>query len=462
MIIRIFTLLLVSLFFVSCARYSRTETDVYTINERDSTFVYYANNSPQNRDNGVIHPSTKTVKIERETLTRDSIIERDYPDFIRLGLFESVGIIGGDADYALNTGMFGLFPDFEKVDAGFRGENATSFSGGIYRLGVMEYRLRWFRDSKNWTIGTSLFESLIPEARAENILMSVLPIYIRKRYYVREEIPYIALTPALGLGYYPSQYVNLSGSLEIGSLGGLNLRLYAGYAIGYNGPNTLQIRNNDYVRDGNSVSFPYMGFGISFLDFHNIVPETYTEWKDHEHSSYDVGLASIFYLSSNSNASFFSNGIDDAKSGLVSGMVLKMLNSDVVIPVWDNKLYAGASLFMFSALGYDEWGLSILPLRLGYWHQLLLDELSVSPFVEFGFYPSKMFNIAVKSNLKISNFLNLLLQAGYITVEPVGGINNDLMNSFGPSLNFSRFYIGFGLSLFDRIFFPEQLRYNKK
>ncbi len=447
-------------FFVSCARYTRTETDAYTINERDTTYTYYANNSPNNRDNGIIHPSTKSVKVERETISRDSIIEREYPDFIRLGLFESVGIIGGNSDYAINTGMFGLFPDIGKVDAGFRGENATSFTGGIYRLGIMEYRLRWFRDSKNWTIGTSLFETLIPEARAENILMSALPIYVRKRYYLSEEIPYIALTPSLGVGLFPSQYLNLSGAFEVGSLGGLNLRFYAGYAIGFNGLTTPQIKNNDYVNEAQSVSFPYMGFGISFLDFHNLVPETYKEWKDHEHSSFDVGLASVMYLSSSSDASFFSNG-DDKQNSFVSGMILKMLNSDILIPVLDKKLYAGASLFMFSALGYNEWGLGILPLRLGYWHQLLLDELSISPFVEFSFYPSNIFNIAVKSNLKISNMLNIYLQAGYITVEPIGGISNDIADSFGPMINFSRFYIGFGLSLFDRIFFPEQLRYFK-
>lgn len=449
----------ISIFLVSCGSMTRTEMDTFTITNVDTTFTYTVQNAPGNRDNGVIYPSSRVLLKEREQLNYDSIVERDYPDFIRLGVFESVGIIGGDKNVGIGTGLFGIFPELKDLDPRFRGRADNQFPGGIYRIGIGEWRLRWFRDSKNWTIGTSLYEALVPDARGEKTLMSFLPLYIKKRYYLREEIPYIALSPSFGLGYYPSIYANISGALEVGSIGGLNMRLYAGFAAGYNPSWSPQIANNDFTKDGQSSVFPYFGLGISFLDFHNLVKETYKEWKEYEHSSWDVGLAQFTFLTSGSRSSVFAKS--DTNS-IITGFIGKFLNADVALPILDNKFYLGTSFVSLYATGYNEWCMGILPIRLGYWHTLLRDELSISPYIETAFFPSYYFNFGLKMNLAISQKFNININGGYISAEPIGAIGDDLLNNFGSFATFSKVYIGIGISVFDRIFFPEQLRYNKK
>jgi hypothetical protein len=168
---------------------TRTETDIHTISERDTIFSYEQKNAPGNQDMGVVYPSSRTFKSERRLYQRDSIVERKYPDFIRLGVFESVGLIGsasGESSYG--TGMFGIFPDFINLKSDYSGDSGKLFSGGIYRIGVGEWRLRWFKDAPNWTFGTSMIEFLIPSAKKQNTLSSIFPLYIRKRYYLRNSI----------------------------------------------------------------------------------------------------------------------------------------------------------------------------------------------------------------------------------------------------------------------------------
>ena len=446
----------------SCGTITRTERDIYTITDKDTTINYHVVNHPGNRDNGVIYPSSKVVMPEREIEQHDSIIERYYPDFIRLGLFESVGTIGGDSDFGIGTGLFGIFPDYDKLIDTYRGNNNSLFTGGIYRIGIIEHRLRWFRDSKNWTIGTHGVEFLLPDARGEKALISVLPIYLRKRYYLSKEIPYLSITPSLGIGYYPSLYVNLSGSLELGSLGGLNLRVYLGLAAGYNPSYTPQIIANDYAKnevtkkhEGTSSIFPYFGLGISFLDFHNLVRETETEWYLHEHSAWNIGLVQFMMLRSNADESI----LDDNK--LFSGFQLKIANSYLAIPYKENRFFVGTSLLNLMVLGRESWGLGILPIRGGYWFVIADDELSAEPFVELSYYPSSMLNLGVKVNLVLNEKVNLGLVAGYVngsfSINLPGGSNSD----FGISKNFSNIYFGINIGLWDRIFYPHQLRYNK-
>ncbi len=140
-------------FFTSCASITREEKDEFTITDIDTTFQSFVKNSPNNVDRGVVFPSSREILVERSVTQRDSSFTRYYPDFIRLGLFESVGTIGGDPKHAIGTGLFGIFPMGNITDA-FRGEENKVFAGGIYRVGISEVRLRWFRDAKNWTFGT--------------------------------------------------------------------------------------------------------------------------------------------------------------------------------------------------------------------------------------------------------------------------------------------------------------------
>ena len=439
----------------SCTTITRTETDVYTITDKDTLINYHVTNHPGNRDNGVVFPSSKVIMPERELVQHDSIVERFYPDFIRLGLFESIGTIGGSSDYGIGTGILGVFPDFEKLSETFRGRSDAVFSGGIYRFGIFEYRLRWFRDAKNWTIGTHAVEFLLPDSRGENALISMFPLYIRKRYYLREEIPYIALTPSVGFGYFPSFYTNISGSIEIGSLGGLNLRAYLGLAAGYNPTYSPQIKNNDYQNknEGLTSIFPYFGFGVSVLDFHNLVRETEKEWKDYEHSSWDVGLIQFMMLKSDASESV----MDDNK--LFSGFQLKIANSFLAIPYKNNRFFIGTSLLNLMVLGKESWGMGILPLRGGYWFVLVDDELSAEPFFEFSYYPSTIINLGAKINFVVSESINIGFVAGYVSGSTSVNLPRDF--NFGVSKDFSNLYIGLNFGIIDRIFYPHQLRYNK-
>ena len=439
---------------------TRVETDVYSVTELDTTFLYEQKNTPGNRDNGIIYPSSRTMKSERTLILRDSIVERRYPDFIRLGLFESVGMMFSGKDFSSGTGIFGIFPDFDSFQKRKK-EKTYVFDGGLYRLGIAEYRLRWFQDAPNWTLGTSLVELIAPDTRLEKALISVLPIYIRKRFFIHENIPYIAFTPAVGIGYYPSQYINLSASFDIGSLSGLNLRTYLGYAYGYNSESSPQVRNSIYPSEAQTSSFPYIGVGISFLDFLNTVPETYNEWKEMEHSGWNIGFLQVGMLASGADISVFSSNDSSNSLGGFKGFMFKVANASVAIPVLNNQFYLGTSLASVLVFGKEEWGMGVLPVRFGYWQVILADELITEPFIEFSYYPSSIVNIANRVNLKLSEWLNINLVLGYAVGNTSNGFGNDIINELGKPKEFSRPYFGITLGITDRIFNPRDLRYNK-
>jgi hypothetical protein len=163
---------------------TRVEQDIFTITHRDTTDQFLVQNAPGNRDNGVIYPSSRRLISERNMLKQDSIVERRYPDFIRLGAFESIGFfIGGDKQHSAGYGLFGIFPNYEDISVSNRGKPDYTIKGGLYRFGIAEWRLRWFRDAPDWTVGTSMIEIIAPEARIEKTLSSVFPLYLRKRFF---------------------------------------------------------------------------------------------------------------------------------------------------------------------------------------------------------------------------------------------------------------------------------------
>jgi hypothetical protein len=250
----------------------------------------------------------------------------------------------------------------------------------------------------------------------------------------------------------------MSASLDVGSIGGLNARLYAGYAMGINTASSLLVRNSAYA-DGKAQSseIPYIGLGFSFLDFLNLVPETKREWKDYEYSSWNVGLLQIGLISSGADTSAFTSTTNAAFSGLS----LRLMNASVALPILDYKLYAGTSLASMLILGKNEWGLSIMPIRFGYWQPVIEDELTIEPFLEINYYPSSYLNFGGRLNLRLNDLLNLSLMLGYADGNSGTNVGKDLGNNLGVNKNFSRFYFGIGVGLADFILFPQDLRYNK-
>lgn len=465
-IIRIVAVFVLLASLLGCANVSRTEQDVYTISERDTTFFSEITNAPGTRDKGVVFPSSRNFKSERYLVQRDSIVERTYPDFIRLGFFESAGfLLAGKKDNAAGFGIAGLFPDFENINKDYRGSSDNKVVGGMYRFGMAEWRLRWFRDAANWTIGTSMVEVFAPDARIEKSLIGVLPLYIRKRYYIRDEMPYVCLTPTFGLSYYPSHYANIGLTLDVGSYGGLNIRGYVGLAAGTSTPAVApQVRWSSYEsNETHTTVFPYAGIGISILDFHNLVDETKVEWKYHQHSGWNIGLLQISGIATGGDRSVFStDSTETDNNSLVRGVLVKIGNASLALPILNNKIYLGTSLCNLLAFSKEQWGMGILPVRMGYFQTLLSDELSAEPFVEYNYYPSAFFHAGARINLRISDMLNLGFVAGYASGKTDNNFGKDVYDRLGRPGQFSGAYAGISIGIADRIFFPEELRFNKQ
>ncbi|MBI3258055.1 MAG: hypothetical protein HYZ54_01015 [Ignavibacteriae bacterium] len=439
-------------------RLTRTEEDAFTITIKDTSFTDAVRNEPGERDNGIIYPSSRTLTNNSLTTQYDSVVERKYPNFVRFAVFESVGLIGTtSSDKGVGSGMFGIMgffdPDFATITKGQ--SRSVTFTGGIYRVLTYETRLRWFRDAKDWTFGSGVFEALVPEVANEKTLVSILPMYLRKRYFLREQIPYIAVTPAVGIGLFPSQYINASVSLDVGSLGGLNMRLYGGYATGSNYKGNWMNNTAEAV----SSSFPYAGLGISVLDFLNRVPELYREWKDHEHSGWDIGIFQFGLIYSGEVSAISSKN----PTSPFRGYFIRITPTSLALPILDNRFYVGTSLFSVMILGQNKFGLGVLPIRIGYWHDLMDDELTLEPFVEYDYYPSSFVNLGARLNLKVSNIINLSANLGYVNGNSISGslVPPDILGEIGKATSLSGAYFGLGISLDDRIFGSKELRYNR-
>lgn len=445
---------------IGCSSITRTERDAFTDVVRDTVVTESNINHPGNRDNGTVYPSSKVTTITHEIDLANYERERDYPNFIRVGLFEGVGLIGSSGTNKLGAGLFGVFPDFDNLANDYRGNNSSLFSGGLYRVGIFEWRLRWFKDSPGWSIGTSAVELILPSAKGEEMLFAIAPIYVRKRIFLRDKIPYITITPSLGIGLTPSTYINISGSLDVGSIGGVNVRTYLGLAAGYNPIGSPQIRNNDFVSEAQMPVIPYFGIGVSVLDFVNKAEETEVEWKYHEHSSWDVGLMQFSMLMSAAKYSAFLPR-DSEASSTFKGMQFKIANASIALPFMKLNFFAGTSLLNFMITGLDQFAIAVLPLRFGYWNLVLEDNLTAEPSIEIGYYPSGYINLNNKVNLRLSDVMSINFNFGYINCFENSNLGDNIGSEYGRSSTFSNFYIGFGVSFMDRIFFPRELRYNK-
>ncbi len=434
---------------------TRTETDYYTITDRDTTVRETARNVPGSAaDNGVVFPSSRDIFVNRHTLSHDSTHDRTYPNFLRAGGIEFAGLLGSSSANGLGPGLFGIFslPTAAQITTPgtlfMPGTNPSPqvFKGELLRLMPYEYRLRWFNDAPNWTVGWSAFELLAPDENRSKWLWSLgTNIYLRRRIFLSDQIPYIIFDPFLGVGVFPSGYVNLGGELQIGSLAGFNLRAYAGLAAGFNSwspPVTNEV-------------FPYLGLGVSALDFTNKVEETEKEWKQYVHTGIDVNIfeGSLLwtaqpYLSIWQDSSIPFNAVQ-----------LKFATAEVPLPFGNYHFWVGTSLINWMAFGFDKQGLGVLPVRAGYRAYLFGEDLMLEPFVEMNYYPSTVLNIGARLKLDTHTNENVGVTLGYATGSP-GDFSPQLFNTAGvqQSTTFSSFYLGVSLYLGDWNVSPETVR----
>lgn len=439
---------------VGCGSITRTEKDVYTITKIDTTVIEQVRNQPGERDNGIIYPSSRTIVMERNMVQRDSVVEREYPNFIRLGLFEGIGLIGsGLGGESVNAGLFGLYFDIDRILTQKRqSTEGNIFKGSIYRFGIGEWKLHWFDDEPGWSYGFTAWELIRPDDDLGHYLNGAGVLNIKKRWYLKNTIPYLALSAQASFAFLPSQYVNLSGSAELGSIGGLNLRLYAGYAFGMSG----------FVTPGSFVNFPYLGVGASVLDFLNKDEELNVEWKYHEHSSWAIGLAEFMLVGANTDASLFAPRKTGSDKPAVTGFTARFCNATIALPFLDYKLSLGTSLINIVAPGNVAFGIGVLPIRASIVLRPIGPDFVVEPFAEYNYAPSTFTHAGARLTLPVNTELNVLLTVGYVSgsTGSLRGYDWGGEHVNNP-LSFDAFYLGIGVTLWERLFHREELRYGR-
>lgn len=445
---------------VGCSSFTRTEKDVHTITQHDTVVTERVQNAPGDRDNGVIYPSSRVISYDRNVLQHDSVVTREYPNFIRLALFESVGLaFSGQGGHALNRGVFGIQFDIDEYLFGRPADSTTSpiFVGAIYRFGIVEWRLRWFDDDPDWSWGITAFELLQPDASADHQLTGVGVLSIKKRFRLRDKIPYISLTPSMEFSAITSQYVNPNVALEIGSIGGVNFRAYAGYAFEMRG---LAGAGSGY--SSGFVSFPYLGLGFTTFDFLNRQEETETEWKYHEHSAWEIGLVQFNFIgASNQVASLFSPEKTGDNASKLTGFTARVGTAMLALPFLDQHIAIGTSLFNGVMLGATGFGIGVLPIRLSGWFNVFSNNIAVEPFVEYNYTPSQFAHVGARIAFPVGDNATIQFVAGYASGQTGSARGYDSGGQpFNPT-SFSGFYLGIGAGLFDKIFHRDELRYGK-
>jgi hypothetical protein len=455
-------LLLIVLALPGCFAVTRTETDLYTITERDTTMREDMSNAPGERENGTIYPSPRSVDISRQYVQRDSNVNRYYPAFLRFGGIEAASLIaGGGSTDGSGNGLFGLYDLFNLR----RTSDSRIFSANMFRFFPYETRLRWFNDAPNWTVGTSPLEMFfrqkdsLSDVDPGEYLYSVLNGYIRHRIFFREEPPYMMLVPFIGVSIFPSVYVNAGATFDVGSYGGFNLRAYAGFV---SGTASLTAEPNDQRDYG--VTFPYGGIGVSALDFVNKTEELFIEWKDHDHSALEVSVANLdLVYSTSATRSLFALGTSDTAASLnfPTGVIARIASATYPLPFGDGRFFVGTSLFNVVALSSDAVGYGFLPLRAGYRYNLMNDELNLEPFAELTYYPSTVLHIGSRATIKVFDWLQANALLGYVNgstnIDVITGLRRAADIDLDSADNFSSFYLGIGVGVGDFFHTPEEV-----
>ncbi len=436
---------------------TRTETDFYTLTERDTTVHDRVQNVPgASSESTLVATTSRSQSRKSYTTTWDSTADRQYPNFLRAGGLEVAGLLGSSSLNGAATGIFGLYSLFtsdQVNDTGsfWHGHGPQSKESGItkgelVRFMPVEYRLRWFDDAPNWTLGWSLAEYLTPdEDRAHHALVSIgTNMYVRRRFFIRDQIPYMIFSPFLGASVYPSAYVNLGGELLLGSLAGLNARAYAGLASGFSWSDPMM-----------GSTFPYFGLGVSVMDFTNRVEETEHEWKDYVNTGINFNIIEGSLIKSgSSDVTIFSDS-----TIAFGGGQLKFASVEIPLPFANYHFWAGTSLLNWLSFGFHEQSMSVLPLRVGYRQYVFTESLMLEPFLELNYYPSTVFNIGARLKLDSRGGAGIGLTAGYASGSP-GAFSPTVFNSAAPPVgsSFGTAYLGVTLFLGDWNFTPEFVR----
>jgi hypothetical protein len=429
-----------------CSCVTRSEYDTYTITVRDSIIRERIRNAPgSGGENGTVFPSSRTIRESRESVSYDSTYDRNYPAFLRYGGIEFAGLITGSSNLGLSAGIFGVYTllDSNRLNNVFKAKENSIFKGQIFRLIPVEYRLHWFNESPDWTIGWNGYESISKDDDASNTLRSIgANVYIRKRYWFRERPPYLFASPFFGISLAPSAYFNAGSELTFGSFGGFNLRAYAGLAYGFT-----------WGLGAKNIATPYIGLGVSALDFINKVSETEHEWKEYLHSAVEVSVLDLDILDGFAGyPSIFSK----STTGLpITGIGLQFATAHFPLDLWDGKFWAGTSLFKFFALGFNQAMMSVLPLRAGYRQYLIAEDLTFEPFIEANYYPSSFINLGVRLRLNTFRDMTIGLIFGFANGS-TGAFYPSIFSSTGSSIKSSvnSFYLGISIDMKDRLNTP--------
>ncbi|MEN3027334.1 MAG: hypothetical protein ABDH31_06495, partial [Chlorobiota bacterium] len=280
----------------------------------------------------------------------------------------------------------------------------------------------------------------------ESWLVGVLPLYVSKRWHFREFPPYVVAAVSFGTSLFPSQYLNLTGSLELGSLGGVNLRGYAGFLWG-------QTPARQGRSEGTSTAKLYAGLGTSLLDFLNREEELQQEWSEHRHSAWSVGIGHGAFLRTTTSQSIWTEG----SAPLISGLLLRVMPVQLALPLRPQGFYLGTSLITTLILGMDQGAIGILPLRAGYWFELVPAGLYGDLGAEALYYPSNAVNLSARLILRLSGIANIFLTAGFADGSALRGREWwDILTDAG---RFSGWYIGIGTGVGERLFRPSEVWY---
>lgn len=415
---------------------TRYEQDMYRITIQDTVVQDSVNLLNGQKNIELIYPPALKKSYTRTLISKDSIVIREYPDFIRLGLFESVGIGSASSSFSMNgnAGVFGIFSLFDPNSA-FSMQpgqsylnNHNLFPGGIYRIGILEKKSFWYENLPNISIGTSLVEFVNYDTTVNGNFLGFFPLYIKNRIYLNNSVPYIAICPSFGFSYLRDQYINASVSIEAGSAGGFNVRAYVGYLSGLSDKREL----------------PYIGIGTSLLDFLNKGDELVQEWKDYKQRTWEIGLLNVIALSTQSDSSFITNLKSNSP---FKGMIGRLLPTSISLSFINDNLSFETSLMNLIILGNQKGGLGILPVRIGYWQRLLSKGIFIEPFFEYNYYPSSMIHIGSRITLNISQMLNIQIQAGMINILS----ETDIRKQLDYYNKFNSMYIGVGIGFLDKI-----------
>lgn len=455
-----------SLLMIGCSgsvpyQVTRTETDYYTITDRDTTINEQVRNAPGSReDNGVVFPSSKTRRIYRETMSHDSSHDRSYPAFLRFGGLEFASTLTGGPGPGYGGGFLGVYSLFDSSmiyrTTGMK--EKPFFQGHIFRMIPMEYPLRWFNDSPDWTWGMSAYENIAQNADSNRSLTSIAAnLYIRKRFWLRDIKPFLIFSPFVGISAAPSAYINLGGELTLGSYGGFNLRAYAGVAYGFTWKFYRSI-NGEAVP---TVTTPYIGLGVSALDFINKPADLVREWKDYAHSAVELSVLNVEPIYATAG---YPNLFDTTSFKIpLTGVTIELATAHFPLNnVFNEKFWAGTTLFKLFAPGYNQQGFSVLPLRFGYREYLFAEDLTVEPQIELSYYPSQMANISTKLKLNMFNDFTFGLTVGYVSGSPgayLPGALAAINDRYAKSLTeFNTFYFGITFGIKDRYYTPEKVK----